>query len=59
MGLGRAVSGPDVAAACHLVAATVNRGQVAAVRLADGELPDQAVMPKVVAAAVVQQIRRT
>ena len=39
-GLGRAVSRPDVAAPCHLVAAAVNRGQTAAVRPTDAELPD-------------------
>ncbi len=59
MGRGRAVSGPDVAAPCHLVAAAVNHGQTAAVRPADAELPDQAVMPKAVASVVVQQIGRT
>jgi hypothetical protein len=58
-GLGRAVRGPDVAEACHLVAATVNREQAVAVRPTDAELPDQSRVLEAVASTVVQQIRRT
>jgi hypothetical protein len=58
-GLKGAVSRPDVAAPCQLVAATVNREHAAAVRPTDAELPDRAVMPKAVASVVVQQVRRT